>query len=121
LTRTLISVAFLIGAGLMLWQRVSIGWLGLALLPHNFITGIIGILVCAAGFVFALWARRTLGANWRGVVTLKKGHELIQRGPYRLIRNPIYTGVLMLVLGTGIVIGEVRSSRQYHFSSSVFR
>lgn len=105
----MISAGFLIGAGLMLWQRLSIGWLGLAVLPHNFVTGMIGVLICAAGLVFAVWARRTLGANWSGVVTLKEGHELIQRGPYRLVRHPIYTGVLMLVLGTGIVVGEVRS------------
>lgn len=67
-----------------------------------------GIAVCAAGVAFAIWARRTLGTNWSGNPTIKEGHELVQGGPYRYVRHPIYTGILLAVLGTGIGNGRVK-------------
>ena len=54
-----------------------------------------GIAVCSAGVAFAIWARHTLGRNWSGNPTIKEGHELVERGPYRLVRHPIYTGIYM--------------------------
>jgi protein-S-isoprenylcysteine O-methyltransferase Ste14 len=54
-----------------------------------------------------VWARVTLGGNWSARVTLKENHELIQRGPYRLIRHPIYSGLLVMILGTVILVGQV--------------
>ena len=63
------------------------------------------ILVAAAilsvcGLGFCLWARAVLGRNWSGTVTLKENHELIVRGPYRLVRHPIYTGLLAMLIAT---------------------
>lgn len=69
--------------------------------------GWIGILLCVAGLAFCIWARFTLGRNWSGVVTLKGGHELITRGPYALVRHPIYTGLLAMFLATVIVLGHL--------------
>jgi protein-S-isoprenylcysteine O-methyltransferase Ste14 len=68
----------------------------------------LGVAITAAGVAFAIWARWHLGSNWSGVVTLKEGHELIRTGPYRTIRHPIYTGILLGLLGTAVTIGEVR-------------
>src|SRR5229473_1994189 len=67
-----------------------------------------GVLLTAAGVAVAFWARWHLGANWSGVVTLKEGHELIRTGPYRNIRHPIYTGILLALFGTVVVTGELR-------------
>jgi protein-S-isoprenylcysteine O-methyltransferase Ste14 len=63
----------------------------------------------ASGIAVAFWARWHLGTNWSGVVTLKEGHELIRTGPYRAMRHPIYTGILLALLGTAITFGEVRA------------
>src|SRR5262245_36423155 len=79
--------------------------LNVQLLPHGPATAALGALVCACGLAFTLWARLTLGRNWSGRVTLKVGHELIQHGPYRLVRHPIYTGLLMMVLATAVMFG----------------
>ena len=68
---------------------------------------LVGVAGCAVGVGFAIWARRTLGTNWSGNPTIKEGHELIQAGPYRLVRHPIYTGILVGILGTGIGSGRV--------------
>lgn len=63
--------------------------------------------MCAAGFWFAISARRILGQNWSGSVAAKEGHELIQQGPYSIVRHPIYSGVLLAILGTAIVINRL--------------
>jgi protein-S-isoprenylcysteine O-methyltransferase Ste14 len=66
----------------------------------------IGFAVCVAGIALAIWARVLLGTNWSGLVTLKEGHELIRRGPYRFVRHPIYSGALLGLLGTAIWFGQ---------------
>jgi protein-S-isoprenylcysteine O-methyltransferase Ste14 len=40
-------------------------------------------------------------------VTFKEGHELIETGPYRVVRHPIYSGLLLMVLGTAILAGRL--------------
>jgi protein-S-isoprenylcysteine O-methyltransferase Ste14 len=57
-----------------------------------------GVVVCAAGAGVAIRARRILGRNWSGFVMIKQDHELIQRGPYRFVRHPIYTGIILEVV-----------------------
>jgi protein-S-isoprenylcysteine O-methyltransferase Ste14 len=58
------------------------------------------------GAAFAIWARLTIGTNWSGAVTLKENHELMQRGPYHLVRHPIYTGLLLMGVATAINYDE---------------
>ena len=62
--------------------------------------------LCIAGLGFCVWARAILGRNWSGAITLKEGHELIERGPYRFVRHPIYTGILAMFLATAITLGR---------------
>jgi protein-S-isoprenylcysteine O-methyltransferase Ste14 len=69
---------------------------------------VFGMLMTLAGVLFACWARVVLGRNWSGVVQVKQDHELIERGPYRYVRHPIYTGLLLAFLGTAVAIGELR-------------
>lgn len=68
----------------------------------------LGLVVQVAGLGFSVWARRVLGRNWSGTVTVKDGHELIRTGPYRRVRHPIYTGMLAGYLGCAIVLGQWR-------------
>ena len=65
-----------------------------------------GILVEAAGLCLAIWARRHLGRNWSGEITIKVDHQLIRSGPYRMLRHPIYTGLLAMYAGSAVVTGE---------------
>lgn len=83
-------------------------WLGVRLLPSAPVVEWTGVALVAAGIALCFWARWHLGANWSGTVTLKVGHELIRKGPYRSIRHPIYTGILLALLGTAVEIGQVR-------------
>jgi protein-S-isoprenylcysteine O-methyltransferase Ste14 len=66
----------------------------------------LGVALLTAGLVFAVWARLHLGSNWSGMVTLKREHALVLTGPYRWVRHPIYTGLLLALLGTAIARGD---------------
>jgi protein-S-isoprenylcysteine O-methyltransferase Ste14 len=83
-------------------------WLNLRLLPDVPIARWTGLFITALGMAISIWARLTLGANWSGTVTLKDNHELIRAGLYSRIRHPIYTGILVGVVGTAIIQGELR-------------
>jgi len=65
-----------------------------------------GLAVEALGLLLAIWARRHLGRNWSGEITIKEDHQLIRSGPYKWLRHPIYTGLLTMYVGTAIVTGE---------------
>ncbi len=68
----------------------------------------IGAAITAAVLLFSIWARHHLGNNWSQAVTLKKDHELITSGPYALVRHPIYTGLLLAIVGCAVARGEWR-------------
>ena len=67
-----------------------------------------GVVLTYAGIALAIWARIILGKNWSATVTIKEGHRLVQTGPYSTVRHPIYSGLLLAVMGTALVVGEVR-------------
>jgi protein-S-isoprenylcysteine O-methyltransferase Ste14 len=79
--------------------------LGPAVIPHNVIAQYLGVAICAVGLFAAIWSRKTLGRDWSRDVELKQGHQLVEQGPYRLVRHPIYTGHLLMGLGTAIASG----------------
>lgn len=83
-------------------------WLRIRLWPAGGWIGALGVVVTAAGLLFALWARAYLGTNWSGAVTVKVGHELVRSGPYRWVRHPIYSGMVLAMLGTAVERRQLR-------------
>src|SRR5580704_14718160 len=73
-----------------------------AIVPYHPWLGWSGAVITALGFCFTLWARFTLGGNWSGTVTIKVAHELVRIGPYRYVRHPIYTGMVVAMAGTAL-------------------
>jgi protein-S-isoprenylcysteine O-methyltransferase Ste14 len=70
------------------------------------IEGTAGVILCIGGLGLAVWARRHLGRNWGMPMSFKEGHELVTTGPYRYVRHPIYTGMLLGLVGTALVTGR---------------
>jgi len=84
------------------------GWLRTRLFTANLWTEVLGVVITAAGVGFAIWARVYLGGNWSGTVTVKVGHQLVRTGPYRWVRHPIYTGMILAMAGTALERRQVR-------------
>jgi protein-S-isoprenylcysteine O-methyltransferase Ste14 len=96
------GVLIWIGGMLLFMRPRRLGPLWRPLFPASAWTAWAGVVLCAAGFAFTWWARVHLGRNWSGTVTLKADHALIRTGPYALTRNPIYTGLLLALIGSAL-------------------
>jgi protein-S-isoprenylcysteine O-methyltransferase Ste14 len=70
----------------------------------GWIIAVVSIALAAASVGFVIWAARCLGKQWSLGARLVESHELIQDGPYRFVRNPIYTGMLGMLVATGLVV-----------------
>jgi len=117
----LLTVALTLPAALLMaapgrWMS----WLGGRFLPNSSIAYRLGLLMVVVGLAFAVWARVHLGRNWSGTVTVKENHELVRSGPYAIVRHPIYTGLLLAMLGTVIVLGEWRGLVAFCFLGAAF-
>jgi len=100
----------LLAAWILLFTRSSLwGALGRRFFPQSTTVAIIGLILTALGMAFAFWARYTLGQNWSSKVTIKVEHELIRSGPYAYVRHPIYTGILLALIGTALAMAEWRA------------
>ena len=64
----------------------------------------LGLVLLAAGLGFAVWARVHIGRNWGTPMSQKDDAELVTSGPYRLVRHPIYSGVLAAGVGTAVAL-----------------
>jgi len=67
----------------------------------------LGLALFAAGLGFAVWARMHIGRNWGGPMTQKDEPELVTSGPYRLVRHPIYSGLLAAGVGTAVALSWI--------------
>jgi protein-S-isoprenylcysteine O-methyltransferase Ste14 len=76
---------------------------GGSLAVHSPVLGALGAIVFAGGITLAIWARIHLGRNWGMPMTQKAEPELVTSGPYRLVRHPIYSGLIAALLGTALV------------------
>jgi protein-S-isoprenylcysteine O-methyltransferase Ste14 len=64
----------------------------------------IGLALFGVGLAFAIWARVHIGHNWGTPMTRKSEPELVTSGPYRLVRHPIYSGIILACIGTVVAL-----------------
>jgi protein-S-isoprenylcysteine O-methyltransferase Ste14 len=74
-----------------------------SLATDNLILAVLGTLLFTSGIALAVWARLYLGRNWGMPTSQRVESELVTSGPYRFVRHPIYSGLLLAVLGTALV------------------
>ena len=95
--------------GALLLLVLSVPGLTHRFLPVSAALEWVGLGIQAAFVLLAIWARRILGSNWSGEVRIATEHRLIQSGPYRLVRHPIYTAILWMYFGTMLISGEIHA------------
>jgi protein-S-isoprenylcysteine O-methyltransferase Ste14 len=69
---------------------------------HSPVLKVVGLILFACGLALAIWARIYLGRNWGMPMTQRAEPELVTSGPYRFVRHPIYSGLLLALLGTAL-------------------
>ncbi len=67
----------------------------------------VGLVLFVGGLSFAIWARIHIGRNWGTPMSQKLEPELVRSGPYRLVRHPIYSGILLAGIGTAVGLNWV--------------
>ena len=77
------------------------------IIPQGTASAAAGLIIALAGLGFAFHARMHLGKNWSGNPVIRVDHQIVRTGPYRYVRHPIYTGMLLMITGTAIGIGFV--------------
>ena len=75
-----------------------------AALPHHRTFVFVGVVLFVAGLLLRWWAIITLGRFFTVDVTIEKDHELVERGPFRMVRHPSYTGVLLAFVGLALTL-----------------
>lgn len=100
----LIIAMLLLGPG----EWFGHSWLRENFVEHSNLVGITGLSISIVGAIIACSSRYTLGKKWSLSVQRKESHQLIQNGIYRIIRHPIYTGLLFLFIGNAIIVGDYR-------------
>jgi protein-S-isoprenylcysteine O-methyltransferase Ste14 len=95
---------------------LAVGWV-LATLAKHELPGLrfsvdalaVALPLMWAGIAFRLWAIRTLGRFFRGVVHVQADHQVVRHGPYRWLRHPAYAGALVAVVGIALTFHNVAS------------
>lgn len=100
---TLLIVWVVIMASVLAGIYVAKHWPAAAL-PHGQMFAFLGVFLFVAGLLLRWWAIITLGRFFTVDVVIEKDHELVERGPFRLVRHPSYTGVLLAFVGFALTL-----------------
>jgi protein-S-isoprenylcysteine O-methyltransferase Ste14 len=100
---TLRVLWLVIMASVVVGINVAANWRAGAL-PDGRLFEVTGVMLFAVGLLLRWWAIVTLGRFFTVDVTIEKDHELVERGPFRLVRHPSYTGVLLAFVGFALTL-----------------
>lgn len=109
-TFTVFNTGLLYLGFLLVWLgRSVLGLLRLLVVPQAIPIDVTGTVFVILGVAFAIWSRHSLSKNWSGEVAIIQGQQFTRRGPYTIVRHPIYAGMLLALFGTALVASTVGS------------
>ncbi len=108
-TQRAIHLAFVVIAFIITFFQFRNIFLWNEIILHTPSVEYIGVIILVLSLLFAIWARVVLGRNWSGAIQKVEGQRLVCNGPYKYIRNPIYTGIVCGFFGTFITFGTIAS------------
>ena len=94
-----------IGAGGLVAGWCSVRLPGAAI-PGRWITPALAVTLMWAGIGLRQWAVRILGRSFTVLVRVDEGQQIVDRGPFRWVRHPSYTGLLLTLAGVGLAVGN---------------
>ncbi len=101
---TVIRIIFYLIIILVIYLQGHVAFLATNLWPKTVGIKIIADLVTFCGLLVMIWARITLGRNWSANIVLKEDHKLVTNGPYAYVRHPIYSGLILMILGVVLYV-----------------
>lgn len=102
-TRAIVAVSL----GGSIWAAIFLrGWVSVLDTPASGVFTVVGIVVIWVGLAVRVWAVTTLGRSFRTFVEVDADQAVVTRGPYRWVRHPSYTGLLLVALGVGLGAGN---------------
>ena len=106
-SQLLYTAILLVGVYMIFAKQSGIPWLDRQLFSVTVPIVLAGLLVVLIGVAFSIWGRLMLGSNWSNRVTVKENHTLVRTGSYRIVRHPIYSGILLGMLGSALQRGGI--------------
>jgi protein-S-isoprenylcysteine O-methyltransferase Ste14 len=103
------TIVLSVGLFLLFGSPSTPNWFNQPVFPVTFPLALAGLGLAICGIGLSIWARLILGENWSSFPSIKQNHRLIVTGPYRLVRHPIYSGLLIALLGSALQYGLIRS------------
>jgi protein-S-isoprenylcysteine O-methyltransferase Ste14 len=73
--------------------------------PINPWVSSLGLAISVVGLIIFVWGRQSIGRNWSQGVSAKHDHQLVTGGPYRIVRNPMYSGGIIAGAGSALASG----------------
>jgi protein-S-isoprenylcysteine O-methyltransferase Ste14 len=102
---SIVAVVVGVAAGVVVAVRSAVG-VTAATIPGRWIPFVMGLVMMWAGIALREWAVWTLGRFFTVVVRVAEDQSVVDRGPYRWVRHPSYTGLLLTLVGLGAALGN---------------
>lgn len=103
---SLLVVVVLVYAGLGGGFELAGAEHGAAIADGRWLLFVVGLVLMSAGITIRQWAAALLGQFFTIDVRVHPGQTVVERGPYRWVRHPSYTGLIMTFVGIGLALGN---------------
>ncbi len=103
-TTTALTLTVMAGVGAAVWAAYEAT--GLTIGGPGWWPVAAGAAMLVSGFALRVWSVRTLGRFFKFRVVVQAGHQVVQSGPYSLVRHPSYTGMVLCAAGIGLMLGN---------------